>query len=680
MRSMRSAILIVLLCAPVFADDPVPPPAAPGPAKPASVLPASAWAAIDEALTYMNMTREDLSFDKTPIKDDFRLSTVQRLLEKPLETFDTSDRIVKDLEATRGDPLKALAVLAPLLDVKAAAPALPADPGQVLDAYRDLFPKLEADETALKALPLGVQTALAWLLRGSAESWRLLEKAFAPLSDAEKATVVKAAPEALGGPIPDLEYAGAAAAPAEISEEMLFKIALKVDRAALWEAAIVFAAHVDKAREALAAPGAPTGVVSALPAGAPVEGDALYAQPTPWGWVVVGGKGETRYRADLFLSIDLGGDDRYFGRTAAAAGFCKGRPFASASIDLGGDDAYGSKHSLDQGAGLMGVGVLLDLGGDDVYAGTNVVQGAGLFGAGILADADGWDRYRGDQFCQAAGAFGVGILAERGGEWLDDPPVTEVSSNDRYDACRFAQGFAFVHGAGALLDTEGNDVYFAGGKYLHDPLYTDRFQSMSQGFGFGSRPNASGGVAVLYDRHGNDVYHAEIYGQGSSYWLALGILADDRGNDAYTLTHYGQGAGIHLSVGALLDRAGNDSYLTMSGVAQGGPHDFSVGVLVDFAGNDRYLCPGVAQGVGWTNAVGILLDLGGNDAYSGNDGQPGGAIQGFSAPARGFPSVGILYDAWGADRYTVGKDASVWVVPVGGVGIDRPGTEDPGKK
>ncbi len=646
----------------------------PQPGAPASVIPASAWAAVDEALAMMNMTREDLSFDKTPIKDEFRLSTVQRLLDYPLENFDRCDRIAKDLEAARGDPGRALSALAVLLDVPAAnPPALPADPGDALDAYGSLFPELVPDKGGLAALPPGVRRALAWLLRGSAEARKLIEKAFAKLEDVDRATLVKAAPGAFAGSIPDLVYSGAAAAPAEVPEEALFKIALKVDRAALWEAAVVFAAHVAAAEAELAARMDPAVAAPANSPDAPMDGDVLYAQATPWGWVAVGGTGETRYRTDLFLAIDLGGDDRYLGRTAAAAGFCKGRPFASACIDLGGDDSYGSRHALDQGAGLLGVGMLVDRGGDDSYAGTNVVQGAGLFGAGILVDSDGWDRYRGDQFCQAAGAFGVGMLADRGGEWLAEPPVTEVSSNDRYDACRFAQGFGFTHGAGALMDFEGNDVYTAGGKYLHDPLYTDRFQSMSQGFGFGSRPVASGGIGILYDRHGNDLYSAEIYGQGSSYWLALGLLADDRGNDSYTLTHYGQGAGIHLSTGVLLERSGHDSYVTMSGVAQAGPHDLSVGILVDFAGNDRYLCPGVAQGCGWTNAVGILLDLGGNDAYGGNDGQQGWSIQGFSAPARGFPSVGILYDAWGLDRYSVGQDGAIWVVPVGGVGIDRPG-------
>ena len=161
--------------------------------------------------------------------------------------------------------------------------------------------------------------------------------------------------------------------------------------------------------------------------------------------------------------------------------------------------------------------------------------------------------------------------------------------NDIYLCARQSQGFASTFGAGLLYDQTGNDIYRAGGHYLHPPLLPNDFQSLSQGFSIGFRPRAAGGVGILIDEEGNDFYDAEVYAQGTSYWYSIGLLFDGAGNDRYLATQYAQGAGVHLSVGSLWDRGGDDHYVAQLGVTQGTAHDLSVGLLIDESGNDYYV-------------------------------------------------------------------------------------------
>lgn len=346
-------------------------------------------------------------------------------------------------------------------------------------------------------------------------------------------------------------------------------------------------------------------------AGAPheingVTGGVFAAWEGPWGKFVIGGEGPNTYKGDDFIGIiDLGGDDTYKGRVACGIGL-EGQAPISFVLDLAGDDRYLGE-DFTQGFGFLGVGILQDLGGgDDVYKSRFCAQGCGLCGYGELYDDGGDDTYTTDSGSQGAGCFGYGQL-------------TDKSGNDIYRGCRYTQGFAQVMGVGVLTDGAGNDLYYAGGKYLHQPLWNDRYQSLSQGFAIGNRyGETGGGVALLLDEgDGNDVYQADIYGQGSSYWYSLGMLVDTGGNDTYTLGQYGQGGGIHLSTGILVDLKGNDTYSNPYGVGLGGAHDWAVGWLIDRAGNDLY--QGNGQGQGLNFAVGILMDCAGNDSHSTNN-------------------------------------------------------------
>jgi hypothetical protein len=363
-----------------------------------------------------------------------------------------------------------------------------------------------------------------------------------------------------------------------------------------------------------------------------IQGGLLAAWQSPWGLCVIGGSGPNVYeRDDIFALIDVGGDDIYRGRFASGIGLPGHAPI-SFVLDLGGNDRFEGE-DFTQGFGFNGIGVLMTLGeGDDTFIARHAAQGAGMGGVGILYSDGGNDRFEGDSFVQGAGMFGYGHLINEHG-------------NDQYRAARFAQGFAQVMGVGVLTDGGGNDLFYAGGKYLHEPLFNDRYQSLSQGFAIGNRRGleTGGGVGVLLAQgDGNDVFHADIYGQGAAYWYALGILVSEGGNDTFTLGQYGQGAGIHLAAGILVNLAGNDTYTNVHGVGTGGAHDWSVGWLIDRAGNDLY--QGNGQGQGLNYSVGILYDRGGNDAHS--SANPGSIGRGTNN------DISLLLNLAGDNRYT----------------------------
>ncbi|MBX3460923.1 MAG: peptidylprolyl isomerase [Planctomycetes bacterium] len=382
------------------------------------------------------------------------------------------------------------------------------------------------------------------------------------------------------------------------------------------------AALADKSRGDLG------GVTSDVPG---VTGGIIGAWQGPWGRIVIGGTGPNTYEGDDFIGIiDLGGDDIYRGRVASGIGL-PGRSPISFVLDLGGNDRY-EGGDFTQGFGFLGVGILHDLGGgNDYYSARFCAQGCGLCGYGELYDDGGDDIYVADSGAQGAAAFGYGHLID-------------ASGNDTYRGARYVQAFAQVMGVGVLTDGAGNDLYFAGAKYLHQPLWNDRYQSLSQGFAIGNRySETGGGVALLLDQgDGNDVYQCDIYGQGSSYWYSLGMLVDEGGNDTYTAGQYCQGAGIHLSAGILVDLSGNDTYSMGVGLGQGAAHDWAVGWLIDRAGNDHY--QGNGQGMGLNYSFGILLDCGGNDCHSTN---PDGGI------GKGHNNdISVLLNLAGTNRYT----------------------------
>ncbi len=366
---------------------------------------------------------------------------------------------------------------------------------------------------------------------------------------------------------------------------------------------------------------------------------------------VLGGSGPNHYKGDYALIIDLGGNDTYeLTRRPNLTG--------QVIIDLGGNDKYFALEDYALACGYFGYSVLIDAAGDDLYQGKNFSVGCGFFGCGLLWDQAGNDTYIGDQFTQGAGGFGIGILKDDGG-------------NDRYQAALMGQGFGFVRGVGALLDAQGSDHYFAGGKYkeLLGLAGEIRYNSMSQGCAYGLRPDLSGGMGFLFDYDGDDSYNVDMYGQGASYWWGLGALVDFKGNDRYIAQQYAQGAGIHMSLGCLVDSSGNDFYYS-KGVSQGCGHDLGAGMLFDLHGNDNYVAADGSQAYGSANGFGILVDGAGNDGYYVKDKK---TTQGVGNPRREYGSIAVFLDCGGNDHYDGnGGENRIWKPEktTWGVGVD----------
>jgi hypothetical protein len=596
-------------------------------------------AVLDDALRAIVMTRADLGFrsDYADAPDSFRLSVVDSLFARPLDTELYVRRVAEEfaalgsLESMVIEGARELDIeLSPIAQGGEPEPAEPKAPGaEVLDVL------LPAVRLAAAEMELAFANITADERRFLAENAPVLleEKGFAP----EKPIEVK------DRETREQEEKGA----------MVLEIAGRVRERHIARAGQILARAVDLAIplvESLAeAPAAaPAPADRRLPAGI-ATGDVWDAIETEVGTVVIGGPGPTVYTGTCAVIIDLGGDDTYL---APVAGAGPALP-AAILIDVSGDDTYvGGRGSL--GAGFMGVGVLADLQGDDSYSAGSFSIASGLFGVGLLLDRAGNDTYAGDTCVEGSGAFGIGVLVDEGG-------------NDSYRGALFCQAFGFVKGFGVLYDADGNDLYFAGGKYTDEIRYFDHYLSLSQGFGFGWRPDASGGIGILADEGGNDVYVSDIFGQGASYWFAVGGLVDFAGNDNYVSYQYAQGAATHITMAALVDLAGNDNYVS-KGVSQGCGHDLAVGILHDFAGDDSYTCHDLSQGAGNANGIGVLFDDSGNDSYVVRDPVN---TQGYGNLRRDYGSIGIFLDCGGRDSYSGrGRDNTWWSASDYGIGVD----------
>lgn len=577
------------------AEDPpkeAPPARAEGP-----VLDAAVEKRLKQALDCVNLSLDDLGWDKRPLSDEWRLACVNETLDHPMKLADRAQQAERDFA---DDPQAAARNGAGWLDIDAS--------------------KMTVMREGKFGMQLDVQPPAAReLMLTVLSDWRFAESlrraAMEKLDDADEESLAK-----------DGVRLYADTSEEEWDSAAVLKTASKIDLAGLFRAELALADLAALVRKT-AVDGKEWKTGNWKP-----EGMASYPELKGLS-IGIGGPGPDRHTADIV--IDAGGDDEYAG--------CR---FV---LDLGGDDTY-----RDCGKGIVACGLIVDLAGNDRYIDGNVGQGGAAFGASLLVDVAGDDRYEADQVSQGSAFFGVGMLFD-------------LAGNDGYRGARHVQGFGGVKGLGVLSDVAGNDTYYAGGKYSHAPLLPENFQSLSQGFGFGLRPNVSGGVGILADHAGNDQYTAEVFGQGASYWFALGVLVDSAGHDKYDLYQYGQGSGIHLSSGVLFDRAGNDAYSCNNGVAQGCGHDWAAGMLLDLAGNDYYQGAGMTHGGANANGFGILIDRAGDDAYSGVRPE----CQGWSFQSRGTFGLGVLLDLGGKDRYSQGgKDNTAWTKSWLGVGLD----------
>jgi len=627
---------------------------------------ASWQAALHDALKCIKMTPSDLTFrDDYVDVDSFRLKLIDSFMHKPLDVILFNNSISQDFkQATLSSELDLIPSFAAYLQAKSIEDLLSNREAKdlVIDPEANRF--LMHYSKALKDLPFALRNSLCYLFEGLYLADSLSREAFVDLTDEERNFIKNNFPVILLEDVRD-EFKS----PEELDQEMKYEEGLaknmipyleKIKREKIYEAGIKLSLAAKASlsimkdyleSESQIKPITKDKLKIPPKAGKDLENDIIFRLDTSFGQLVIGGFGSTNYRGTPAVIIDLGGDDLY-----SLSKIDEESTNSSAIIDLAGDDIYRSEGDFLFGAGFLGCGILVDVSGNDTYLTDNFSLGSGLFGVGMLVDEEGDDKYFGDTFTMGAGSFGLGVLVD-------------IKGADQYTAALYAQGFGFISGFGALIDSSGNDNYFAGGKYKDILRYKDHYISLSQGFAYGLRPMMSGGIGLLYDLSGNDLYTSDIFGQGSSYWWALGSLVDKEGNDKYVSYQYAQGAGTHLTLGILEDGSGDDVYIS-KGVSQGCGHDLALGFLYDKSGNDDYIACDLSQAAGSANGIGMLIDEEGNDGYYV---EKTNNTQGYGNPRRDYGSIGIFLDLSGSDHYDGnGKDSTWWIIPSKwGVGIDR---------
>jgi len=405
-----------------------------------------------------------------------------------------------------------------------------------------------------------------------------------------------------------------------------------------------------------------------------VTGTVVARIETPSGAIIIGGKGPNTYYLDkmpgVCAVIDLGGDDTYIDGVVGPE-----RPVL-AVIDLGGRNVYRGTRPGIQGGAILGVSMLLNLGGHAVYEAQDVAQGSAVAGVGILIDYNGNSRYRGLRRVQGQALGGLGILIERGGK------------ND-FHAAMWAQGFGGPLGFGLLDSNVGDNHYYCGGMWRDSYPETPGYEGWGQGVGAGLRAVADGGIGVILDNGGENVYEFDYLSHGGGYWCGVGFARDFGGNTKRLITRtaynggprtqpsfqrFGCGWGCHYALGFCFDDSGDDEYEgTIMGT--GMAWDCSVGVLCDFGGNDHYKATGgLTQGTSNQMGMGILFDYNGDDVYDGYG-------QGYASPSLSYhpmPDCGgnfaFLIDYGGNDKYGCGAKNNSYIERgcSGGFLIDRP--------
>lgn len=644
------------------------------------------------AYAYTNLPR-DLMFDA------YRLSWYDRTHGEPLRAIDFGQGLIAELEVIQAGPAARAARLIEALAERLERPPVhrapdPPDPISPLTvAMVELIREAGGtpDQTAIAAdaadVPLDLQLALAQILDSLRRTAIARRTAVPNLQNANSL----------------YDYGAAFVAPRAdgfglnvTSASLITLINTNFGYGQLYGAAADVLDAVEAAdlgRFVLV----PTSSVASATVG------LVFNQVTPLGRVVLDDgeaglydPGAPGLSGEFLLVVDRGGNDVY---RIPVGGNQSRANLASVAIDLGGDDLYtyperpgpldgprlpsddGGRYTpqntpdMDngpfstserprQGGGRLGLGLLLDFGGGrDQYRSLRMSQGSGIFGVGVLLDDGGDDTYHLEAMGQGAGAFGIGLLLDLGGD-------------DRHVAYTEAQGFGYARGAGLAFDLAGDDRWeldvgdpMLGG----DPLYFNGQRpgrantSLGQGFGFGRRADTtdrafmSGGLGLLYEGGGADVYRASVFAQAGGFWFGTGILADRAGDDRYDGLWYTTAAGAHYALGLLFESGGNDVYgadLPRINVTLAGAHDYTVAALLDESGDDEYRGSRITLGAGNVNGIGLFVDNDGDDTYRPNSAYSLGSAgllesAEIGSPRRQVPSIGVFLDAAGTDTYSL---------------------------
>lgn len=367
-----------------------------------------------------------------------------------------------------------------------------------------------------------------------------------------------------------------------------------------------------------------------------VVGEVLVERDTAFGRLVVGGPGPNTYDcSQVDVIIDLGGDDRYEG----PAGATLRRRRLGVVLDLAGDDVYRCGNDA-LGSGTYGIGVLVDVEGNDSYEAERRSAGFGAAGFGAFLDLAGNDELAIHHHGGGAGVAGYGVHWDRAG-------------NDLRTARSHGFGLGLPIGVGLLVDGDGADRSEIGATEVGDggPRGT---VALSAGFGVGVglTGKLDGGIGVVVDGGGDDLWTAKGLTLGSAVRGGVGVFVERAGRDSYEAGTGAVGSAYEHGLGVFFDAAGDDNHTVTAGFGLGAAATGGQAWCVDLDGADRYRLMGLGLGDARPGAVAGFLDLAGEDEYLKEDARDlPWALRGAQedATAKG---VGLFVDEGGhEDRY-----------------------------
>lgn len=467
--------------------------------------------------------------------------------------------------------------------------------------------------TVPEEVPAALRAPLGDLVSSIAKASLQVRESLAKLSPQERRELIEGLPRWVAGPDLKLDFIRRPMP----SSGQLESLLAKVDIGRIQAAATVLATEVEAIAPRLRNAAEATRWVGVL---------KLQVGGTP---VVLAGYGDdTHDDRDAALTLDLGGNDTYRGRHGAGIGY------AAVHLDFGGNDFYETPDAS-LGVGLLGIGLAYDFGGDDDIRAAGMSLGVGIGGVGLWRKAGGHDRYVAGSLSMSFGAWGAGLMADTDGD-------------DRYRIGTWGLGATRMGGAAWLIDLSGEDVFRADG--------------LAMAYAEGEDAHG-GGLALLSNRGGADVYHLRGAGLAQGRANGVGSLLDTDGDDVYR-AEQGIGLGLEAGSGSLFELGGSDTYTLTGGIGHGVGHGFGFGLLLDRAGDDAYDGEGSRPGGGLLGGLGMLLDAGGEDRY---DGVPGSAVEPGETGA-----LGVFVDLGGPDRYPLGfGDSSARLVAKWGIAFDR---------
>jgi hypothetical protein len=305
-------------------------------------------------------------------------------------------------------------------------------------------------------------------------------------------------------------------------------------------------------------------------------------------------------KADFF--IDLGG----YNTIRTNAGGTEGSRSLALHIDLRGNNIYYGENFV-QGSGFLGVGLLANCSGNNSYNADSYSQGCGFFGVGFLVNFEGNNRFNLNFGGQSFALFGSSLLWNKKGK------------NEYLARQGMAQAASSTLGVAFLIDNQGGNSYIAG---VSGKSGTSRYGGIGQGGSSGVRAypwlnNASfyGGLSFLYIGGDFNRLKTVWLGQGSAYFLGVGIVVAEGSHDIFEADYDSQGQGLHLAGGLLFKKGSHNKFKGGWG-SLGVSGDRSIGMFIGIGGNNTY--EGTDQSVGSSRkpkSVGMFIDIGGQNTY-----------------------------------------------------------------